>query len=491
MTAQTGTTIGIDVATGLDGHAVERLWRAGDVLGAVSAADRVLADGSDVDCRAASVAAAAAAADGALLEAAARWRSVAAVLDDGAGAWARGRGALAAALAGDVEAASADLADARDRLPDPAPRGLTVLLAGVEATLEALAGGMSRAAGRLAGLAAATVPADPLSVERWDDLAVTVAVVGGGDRVARAMLAAHDRPTPRRLLLTAWLDLRAGRLAQARAGLAAAAGTPVLRRDAVLAAAVTVGLARRTGDVAALATAWHRVAPVVVGADVEPLLLDLWGELAAAAARVSQGDGEALAEAIATAVARAGAPTWAAALEQWWRLERAVAADEPGAAVAAAEALGALPGHGPSDALAAAARAWVAVLDGEVDPAAVTSAARLLAEGGRSRDASALCLAAAGRATAPAAARELLARSRDLAGEGRGAEPAAAGGLSAREREVGALVLDGLTQKEIGARLFISPKTVEQHVARLRQKLEATNRAQLVAALRRRLPVTP
>ena len=49
---------------------------------------------------------------------------------------------------------------------------------------------------------------------------------------------------------------------------------------------------------------------------------------------------------------------------------------------------------------------------------------------------------------------------------------------------MGALVIDGLTHKEIGARLYISPKTVEQHVARLRQKLAASNRAALVAGLR-------
>ena len=49
---------------------------------------------------------------------------------------------------------------------------------------------------------------------------------------------------------------------------------------------------------------------------------------------------------------------------------------------------------------------------------------------------------------------------------------------------MGALVIDGLTHREIGARLYISPKTVEQHVARLRQKLAASNRATLVAGLR-------
>jgi DNA-binding CsgD family transcriptional regulator len=59
--------------------------------------------------------------------------------------------------------------------------------------------------------------------------------------------------------------------------------------------------------------------------------------------------------------------------------------------------------------------------------------------------------------------------------------------LSDREREVGALIVDGLTHKQIGAKLYISPKTVEQHVARLRQKLDASNRAALVAALRHHL----
>ena len=82
----------------------------------------------------------------------------------------------------------------------------------------------------------------------------------------------------------------------------------------------------------------------------------------------------------------------------------------------------------------------------------------------------------------------------ELLGAGRGLRTAtgrarrhAPATLSDREREVGALVIDGLTHKEIGARLYISPKTVEQHVARLRQKLAASNRAALVAALRTHL----
>jgi DNA-binding CsgD family transcriptional regulator len=49
---------------------------------------------------------------------------------------------------------------------------------------------------------------------------------------------------------------------------------------------------------------------------------------------------------------------------------------------------------------------------------------------------------------------------------------------------VATLVLDGRTHREIGAQLFIAPKTVEHHVARIRAKLGATTRAEFVAALR-------
>ncbi len=46
------------------------------------------------------------------------------------------------------------------------------------------------------------------------------------------------------------------------------------------------------------------------------------------------------------------------------------------------------------------------------------------------------------------------------------------------------MVLAGGTYREIGGRLFISPKTVEHHVARIRTKLGATTRAEFIAALK-------
>ena len=68
---------------------------------------------------------------------------------------------------------------------------------------------------------------------------------------------------------------------------------------------------------------------------------------------------------------------------------------------------------------------------------------------------------------------------------GRGGSRAPGGeGLSAlsdREREVSSLVAEGLTNREIGARLFLSEKTIETHLTHVFQKLGLRSRAQLAA----------
>lgn len=495
---------------GHDGVTAERAWLAGDTLTAIDAADRALAAGADADCRAASVAAAAAAADGGLREAAQRWRAVAGALEGTPVVWALGRAALTAALSGDVTAAARDVDEACARMPEPAPRGLGVVVCGAQSALQALSGEFDGAARTLTGLAAATVPPDPLAVERWDELAATVVAASGDDQTARAMLAAvPGTSTARRRLLAGWFDLRRARLPEAREALSAVGAASVLRRNAVLAAAVGAGLARRaagTPDGAArLMATWHQVAPAVAGADVEVLLLDVWGELSVAAAHVSPTDRDSLAEAMAATVARAGSPPWLVAADAWWQVERAAvardaatAADaaavlaelaasppQPAIGASAAPAAAATPGHADRiTLLAEAAAAWAAVLAAAPDPAAVVAVAGRLTTAGRRVEAAALCAAAAQTCSDAAAVRELLGAGRDL----RTTAACPAGLLSEREQAVGTLVVDGLTHKEIGARLYISPKTVEQHVARLRRKLAATNRAELVAALRAHLP---
>ena len=55
--------------------------------------------------------------------------------------------------------------------------------------------------------------------------------------------------------------------------------------------------------------------------------------------------------------------------------------------------------------------------------------------------------------------------------------------LTAREREVAALLMDGLTSKEIGKTLAISHRTVEIYRARLMRKYMASNTGDLVHKL--------
>jgi DNA-binding NarL/FixJ family response regulator len=52
--------------------------------------------------------------------------------------------------------------------------------------------------------------------------------------------------------------------------------------------------------------------------------------------------------------------------------------------------------------------------------------------------------------------------------------------LSAREREVMALTAEGYSSREIGEKLFISPKTVDTYRARIMEKLGLNHRSELV-----------
>ncbi|HET7702523.1 MAG TPA: LuxR C-terminal-related transcriptional regulator [Candidatus Limnocylindrales bacterium] len=54
-------------------------------------------------------------------------------------------------------------------------------------------------------------------------------------------------------------------------------------------------------------------------------------------------------------------------------------------------------------------------------------------------------------------------------------------GLSPREAEIARLVGDGLVNREIGERLFLSPRTVEKHVEHVMNKLAVGSRAEIAA----------
>jgi DNA-binding CsgD family transcriptional regulator len=86
-------------------------------------------------------------------------------------------------------------------------------------------------------------------------------------------------------------------------------------------------------------------------------------------------------------------------------------------------------------------------------------------------------------------AREILARLAQRRDDiGKAAAKTAEGptyGLSEREIEVLSLAADGLTNKQIGEKLFLSPHTIARHLANARGKLGASNRAEAAVRMHR------
>jgi DNA-binding CsgD family transcriptional regulator len=74
---------------------------------------------------------------------------------------------------------------------------------------------------------------------------------------------------------------------------------------------------------------------------------------------------------------------------------------------------------------------------------------------------------------------------------GRERAPSGLAQLTDREREVTQLVGRGLSNTEIGERLYISPSTAKTHVNRAMMKAGARDRAQLVVLAHETGPVAP
>jgi DNA-binding CsgD family transcriptional regulator len=317
-------------------------------------------------------------------------------------------------------------------------------------------------------------------------------------------------------LLLAWIAMIRGDATLARRWLARTvpdSGT-LEPREELFAAALAVGLARRDGDIPALHHAWTAAREAIVRHPVDLFTLLPLGELAVAAARLGEfGRVAPHLEQARILLQRLGDPPLWALPVHWYGLHAAILRELPAEAQAHTAALvNAAKSSHYAAMLAAAGRAWMHVLAEDFDSSEVESAARGLQSIGLANDGSRLAGQAAIRTTDRKVMVGLLECARALQATGPGVPgPAADSGavdggeddptypvpasrsvdasagtpmLTDREREVAELVLTGLTYRQIGERLFISAKTVEHHVARMRQRLDVTSRDELFAQLR-------
>ncbi|MEG9247412.1 LuxR C-terminal-related transcriptional regulator [Arthrobacter sp. Soc17.1.1.1] len=347
---------------------------------------------------------------------------------------------------------------------------------------------------------------------------------------------------PRLCLLGGWAAMLLDQSAAARSFITEAARTGVRLgpRDELLLASLEVGLARRAGEASALVRTWQKAREALLHVSVDLLTVLPLTELVIAAARLR--DAEALTPHLDDAwkllTNLGGPPLWSVPLH-WSAVQAALLLERPDDLAPHAAALASRTGTYPLAAtFATAGKAWVSVLAEHFDTDAVEAAARGLAAAGFSWEGARL----AGHASARAAERRdmtrLLSCARDLrpardrtarpdvrpeprpeprqggpdlpadarphrdvparpaVGSARtvvsppravpGSGPHRTGGpaLSGREREIAQLVLLGRTYREISEEIFISPRTVEHHIARIRRRFGASSRSDLLARLR-------
>lgn len=347
-------------------------------------------------------------------------------------------------------------ADDADRAPWEVPLGIT-----------------SHAVGALAALWVGDLPAAASLLDR------AIQLDSGGAGEART----HR-------LLSAYVGLLGGSSADALAVVEAGDAPTWPQRDRLLVSAIDAAIARRSGDTQRLRDAWARSEAALLRPSSSWLLFDPVVELVTAGARL--GDerrvspvATALSEQLLAMPASGAGPSAA----HWLSLQLALARRDDDGVLNAADAIEQL---GPTDprnrARALAARHWADLAVGSVDEASALRVMEALAPVGDGWEASRLLGQTALDHADPQAARRLLEAARSLVSDpadDAGNDGLVALGLSEREAEVAVLVTEGKTHREVGATLFISPKTVEHHVAKIRQKLGVGTRAEMMATVRR------
>ncbi|MDF2492350.1 MAG: gerE, partial [Microbacterium sp.] len=302
---------------------------------------------------------------------------------------------------------------------------------------------------------------------------------------------------PRLLLWTAWVALRRQHPEETTLRLDNVRSMPVTlsARDRLLRDAVILAHTRRYGDASTLQTVWQRTRDDVL--HVEPDLFSLHpiAEFVGTAAIVGDADrfDAAFAAALAVTDRLGDPPVWSAPLH-WTGVQRGILLGRTSELAAHARALvAAAPHNRVAAAMSTAGRVWTEILTGTVDTDAIESAATRLARVGLAWDGARLASHGAGHTQDRRIVARLLSTARLLhpnldstddatPDAARSARPH--GPLSARELEVAALVIAGKTYAEIGETIFISPRTAEHHIARIRRRLGATSRSDLIAKLR-------
>ncbi len=306
-----------------------------------------------------------------------------------------------------------------------------------------------------------------------DDIAwpALMLAVQSGDILAARMVADEVFDADRRDLALQWIAL----LLDPHP----ATPVPVARTPADRVRAEVAALGRVPTPNAGRGQALRAAAAIEFGLVDALTLGELWLSLAAAGEQVRvRGQVAAFDEIVAgVGFTNGWAVTW-----NWYAVRACAAAgDRTGVEDRLARletALSAHPGDGRTAALTAAARVVhdLAFAPTPIDDRRVAQARAGLVAIGAPTDAARLC--------ADTAAPDLPSPRPTSAEVSSSQVSPPSGPLTEREAQVAHELLAGCTYAEIGARLFISAKTVEHHVARIRRRFGGGSRSEILAALR-------
>ncbi|MDH6243242.1 isoniazid response ATPase/transcriptional regulator IniR [Mycobacterium sp. OTB74] len=514
-------------STSPDSHLADALALTGDCSTAGTLADQLLNDPDPVvRAQAVRIAASVAMHDGAATHGAELFRWLGPCADP----FVAAAGAVVGVATADAELARACLQAENSMPPTSSARAAAGMAEGLLLTLDQP---FSVAMARLTQ-AVGAASATPVVAPDSPAALLTLVALHGGDAVrARSVIGrtvrtgAGDGQTgfaeKRHRLLLGWIRMLDGQLDSAVPTLDS---SELHRRDALWFSALQTAVARRSGDAGALQKHWYVAMEVLAEYSIDLFTLLPLGELWVAAARLRQVDQlrQPLTEAFGL-LRSAGSPAlWSVPLH-WAGVHAGILANSPESVAPHGQALAAASraegSHGAyATALASAGRAWLRVLADGVDAAEVTMAARGLARFGLTWDATRLASQAALHSADGRVSGAMLQLARDLKQDAaleaatdpvdvlvptsdgptptdvRNTTPSAPAAdgqstptptwtrLSDREREVAELVLQGMPYRDIGARLLISAKTVEHHVARIRRRLGAESRSEMLSMLR-------